>query len=96
MTKFTKLDKDNLPKPNTLVWCKRRDGRVQLATRQDRPMADEGSNPWDECYWHGYEQGFDGLYVTTESNMERFINFSDATVASWAYVEAPKSEVNND
>ncbi len=93
MTKFTKLDADNLPEPNTLVWCRRREGRVQLATRRDGPIAREGVTPWDEYCWYGYEQGFGGLYVTNESNMERFINFSDSTVCSWAYVEAPQPEV---
>ncbi len=96
MTKFTRLDAGNLPKPNTLVWCKRgARGVVHLATRQDKPMADEGSNPWDECCWYGFEQS-NGTYSTDGRDVAHQTNFSDLTVISWAYVEAPKSEVNND
>ena len=83
---YIKLDNEHVPTPETLVWCKRKNGKVYLATRQNKPLAPDGSEPWDYCYWYGFAE-CGGIYSTNGRDMEHQTNFSDVTVDSWKYVE---------
>ena len=87
---FNKLTKENLPKANTLVWCKRKDGRIILATRGKNEFS-ENIDPSSNCYWYGFNNIKDGLFnVDNTKRLEYSINFSDVTVESWTYLEKPK------
>ncbi len=85
---FTKLDSENIPDAWTLVWRKRKSGKVCLATRRNRSLAPEGGEAWDYCWWYGFPEN-GGIYTTDGWDMVHQTNFSDVTVDSWKYVEAP-------
>lgn len=88
---FIKLDAESLPKPNVVVWCMRKDGRVILAFRDANPIAPDGSNPWNYCHWRAF--GFDGGELIAEcGSLDYNTSFSDVTVDSWASFTQPVLE----
>jgi len=87
---FIKLSKEFLPKPNTLVWCKRKRGGIYLAMRVDAPIS-ENPDSSRYCHWHGTVQ-YSGQYSANTDGVYFDRNFSDVTVESFCYVETPDSQ----
>lgn len=75
--RFQKIAEDNLPDPNTYVLCKRKNGKMCIAARENMPFS-KSSDPSRECHWFGYY-----LNENTKSPTENTINFSDVTVDGW-------------
>jgi len=87
---FIKLSKESMPKPNTLVWCKRKSGGIYLAMRIDSPIS-EDQDAWNNCHWYGMIS--EHVKYSANSNGICFDrNFSDVTVESFCYVETPDSQ----
>ena len=85
MPMFTKPDQQNLPKPNTLVLCKRKDN-TYLAYRTNARFS-ENPDPSRECYWFGIVLK-NGCIPLELGKIHFEFNFSDITVDSWAYLLA--------
>lgn len=85
MLNFTKPRHDNLPKPNTLVLCKRK-VKTYLAYRTNARFS-ENPDPSRECYWFGIALN-DGCIPLDLGKIHFESNFSDITVDSWAYILA--------
>lgn len=85
---FINLSKESMPEPNTLVWCKRKDGRAILATRGNHPLSINVDDPSKDCYWYGFPETW-GLFITINHVIDYSINFSDTTVEGFYIFEKP-------
>lgn len=84
--KITKLTEKTLPKPNKLIWIKRRIGGIYLGHRIDKPISTNKDASRD-CHWYGNPEH---LMLLTERNELKFrYNFSDTTVEGWAEIITP-------
>ena len=83
-----KKPSEELPVPNSIVWC-RRDKRfsqtIYLAVRKGKPLS-TNPDPSRDCHWWGsaYKEGSQFPLDFHASS-----NFSDITVEAWAYVVRP-------
>lgn len=79
---------EELPKPNVLVWAKRKDG-VYLAKRNGNPRS-KNQDPSKNCDWNGIR--FDEIINPSDHNSGVHFPcyFSDITVEEWRYIEQTK------
>lgn len=71
-----------LPEPFRVVWIKRERGVVYIGYRLNKPLS-TNPDPSGDCWWYGNNSED----MTCKDRGYRFRNnFSDVTVAGWAYV----------
>lgn len=84
MKKFVPLDENNIPRPNTLLLCKRKTGGIYIAVRKDKPLS-TNPDPSHNCFWNG--DCIDNGFIYADDNLIDFrFAFSDITVDSWSYL----------
>lgn len=84
MKKLIPLDENNIPHPNALLLCKRKNGGIYIAIRKDEQLS-TNPDPSQNCIWNGDLIG-DGFIYSGNNGLTFQFSFSDITVVSWAYL----------
>ena len=88
---WTEFNKENMPKPHTLVWVKRKFGdyeNIYLAMRNNKPFS-ENKDPSRDSFWEGNPLENAATMILEDYNSNFRHSFSDVTVTHFALLEPP-------
>lgn len=87
-TTWNELTEGTLPPPHTIVWVKRKNGNIYLASRRDRALS-TNTDPSQNTYWEGNPLDTAFNVNPHSQRLEPKHSFSDVTVESWQPVANP-------